>query len=113
MNRLFITMLLGAAVFMGAGLKSAGAYAGMGANAHFYPGHMMGYGFMGWMMILFWCALLIVMVVVIRWVSRLSGKNQPGLRKQESPLDVLKIRLAKGEIEIAEYHEKKRLIEQA
>lgn len=70
--------------------------------------HMMGYGGMGWMMIFFWVAVLICMVMVIKWIYSIVSDSDSV--KSRKPIDILKERLAKGEIEIDEYEEKKRII---
>ncbi len=77
-----------------------------GENSHgYYGGHMMAPGYMGWFMILFWGLLLIALIFLIRWIARL-----PGTTRRIPPLDLLKERLARGEIEIDEYKEKKQLL---
>ncbi len=77
-----------------------------GENSHgYYGGHMMAPGYMGWFMILFWGLLLIALIFLIRWIARL-----PGTTRRIPPLNLLKERLAKGEIEIDEYEEKRQLL---
>jgi putative membrane protein len=81
-------------------------------NFGYSGGHMMGLmgpGYMGWSMILFWGLLLVALIILIRWVSQLPHGKESRLRTDKSPLDILKERLARGEIEIAEYMEKKQL----
>lgn len=87
-----------------------------------YPPHygwgpgMMGWGSMGWLgplgMILFWIliALLIVWLIKSLWPSSERGK---GAEKpmEESALEILKKRYARGEIQKEEYLEKKRDLE--
>ena len=66
----------------------------------------MFFGFL--MMILF---LAIVVVLLVRW---LGGSEHPLFRPSgqpsRSPLDILKERLAKGEIDVAEFEERKRTL---
>ncbi len=69
-------------------------------------GHMMGSGYMGWFMIIFWLILLALLVFLIRWISRLSHSGDAATQRVKTPLDILKERLAKGEIDIDEYKEK-------
>ena len=58
-----------------------------------------GMGF-GWIwMVLFWVAVLSVIVYAVRSASSHAG----GHHEKESPLDILKIRYAKGEITKDEY----------
>ena len=77
-----------------------------GENSHgYYGGHMMAPGYMGWFMILFWGLLLIALIFLIRWIARL-----PGTTGRTTPMDLLKERLARGEIEIDEYEKKRQLL---
>lgn len=78
-----------------------------------YYGHMMGgYGF-GYgpgffgvgMMILFWAILIGAAVLVARWLMERDRKPT------SSALDILKERLARGEIEPAEYETRKKALE--
>ena len=70
----------------------------------------MGPGYMGWFMILFWGLLLVALIILIRWIAQLPHDNESRQRTNKSPLDILKERLARGEIEIDEYMEKKQLL---
>jgi len=88
------------------------AFAGWGDNNYgYFGGHMMGgAGYMGWFMIIFWGLLLIALIFLIRWISHLPLGKEPGQGPDKKPLDILKERLARGEIEIDEYREKKQLL---
>ncbi len=83
------------------------SFAGWGQDQVFYPGgHMMRTGYMGWMMILFWAILLFTLIFVIRWVLQLSqSKNHP-----QTAIEILKKRLANGEIGIEEFKEKRQFL---
>jgi putative membrane protein len=78
------------------------------------PGGMMGYGYgMSWMggifMIVFWVAVIVAIVFLIRWLlvaSRTGGHSLA--HGGESALDILKKRYARGEIDKQEFEEKKR-----
>lgn len=80
--------------------------AGWGQQAFYPGGHMMGSGYMGWMMILFWAMLLLMLILVIRWVLRATQFKS----SSQTPLDVLKNRLANGEIDIEEFKEKRQFL---
>jgi putative membrane protein len=78
------------------------------------PGNMMGYGYgMSWMggifMIIFWVAVIVAIVFLIRWllVASRTGAHGP-VHGGESALDILKKRYARGEIDKQEFEEKKR-----
>ncbi len=87
------------------------SFARWGEAVAFYPsGHMMGTGYMGWMMIFFWGILLVILVLVIRWIAQLPGSSAREDKFEKTPLDILKARLAKGEIDIDEFQEKKNFL---
>jgi putative membrane protein len=65
----------------------------------------MGLGF--GMMILFWGALIVGAVFLVRWFSEQSHMR---LRKSDA-LETLKQRLAKGEIDIEDYEARRKALE--
>lgn len=76
------------------------------------PG-MMGWGYgMGWfgmiIMAAFWIAVIVGIVFLIRWlvVSTRAGGHEA--RSGDSPLEILKRRYARGEINKEEFEEKKK-----
>lgn len=74
-------------------------------------GHMDGYGWglMGFGMIgivLFWVLLIVAIVLLVKMLWG-SGSG-PGRTQEKSPLDILKARYARGEIEKEEFEQKKR-----
>ncbi|SFO86819.1 SHOCT domain-containing protein [Tranquillimonas alkanivorans] len=76
-----------------------------------YYHHMDGWGFglMGFgMMILFWGGLAVLIVLAIRWLG--DGGGQP-LGRKPSPLDTLKERLARGEIDVEDYEARRKILE--
>ena len=50
------------------------------------------------------------LVLLIRWIGQLPIGKSPGRKFEKRPLAILKERLARGEIEIDEYLEKKQLL---
>lgn len=82
-----------------------------------YGTHMMWDG--GWpgmiigslMMILFFAALVAVVVLVVRWLGGTGHRSSPAATSDKTPLDILKERFARGEIDKAEFEERRRLLE--
>ncbi|MBI3114693.1 MAG: SHOCT domain-containing protein [Candidatus Harrisonbacteria bacterium] len=76
-----------------------------------YNNSMMGFGFaplggFGWIFMVLWWALIIAgIVALVRWFA-----NQPRVSRdgEKSPLEILKERYAKGEIDQNEFEEKKK-----
>ncbi len=99
-------------VLLGMGSESfAQGYGGWGMG----PGMMgwgMGYG-MGWLwmiiMIVFWVAVIVGIVLLIRWLV-LSTRTASSHHKQEeeSALEILKKRYARGEIDREEFEQRKK-----
>lgn len=97
------------------------AYGGSGAawaqaTREGYGTHMWGSGY-GWffmpiMMIVFIAVTVVVIVLIVRWLggtghpSSHPGYGPPG----KTPLDVLKERYARGEIDKEEFEERRRLL---
>lgn len=73
-------------------------------------------GWLGWVGMVFWWVLLILLVVsAIRWFSEKTdgGAGQSGVARgdRKSALEILKERYAKGEIEKKEFEEKRKALE--
>jgi len=74
-----------------------------------YGGHMMNYGFGGIWMWLIFLALAVFLVYIFVGQSRKSGDS--GRSPEETPLDILKKRYAKGEITKEEFENMKKNID--
>jgi putative membrane protein len=80
----------------------------------YYGDHMMWGG--GWflmpLMMVFWLALLVgAVILIVRWLGA-SGRIEPRRTKAGSDaLDILRARFAKGEIDKAEFEERRALLE--
>jgi putative membrane protein len=87
-----------------------GGYGGMG------PGMMgwgMGGGWFGFIfMILFWVVILAAAVAFIRWLvkSGASPSSNPPEQRQDSALEILRKRYARGEIDSEEFEQRKRAL---
>ena len=66
---------------------------------------------MGWfsifMMGLFWIAVIVVILFLIRWLARSSSHRNREARS-DSALEILRMRYAKGEINKEEFEQKKK-----
>jgi putative membrane protein len=65
-------------------------------------------GIMGWMVVnlVFWILVIVGIVLLVVWVGQKAVGA--GSRPEESALEILKKRYARGELSKAEYEEKKR-----
>jgi len=103
-------------------LLPAAAWAQAPSDAERYYGwgpHMMGWGG-GWygmifgplFMILFLAVLVAVVVLLVRWLGGLSQRNYPPHQSPpaRTPLDILKERFARGEIDKAEFEDRRRVL---
>ena len=71
-------------------------------------GHMMGYGYGG---IFMWLIVLVLVGVVIYYLLQISRSKDSDGSIIETPLDILKKRYAKGEIDKEEFDRKKKDLE--
>ncbi len=78
-------------------MNTMGSYSGWG------PGF-------GWVfMILIWVLIIIGIVAIVKWIINASSSAQAP--QQKTALDILKERYARGEIEQAEFEQKRRDLE--
>lgn len=86
----------------------------------YYRRHMMwGEGWYGWflgpLMMLFFLAIAVAIVVlIVRWLGGSShgGPVSPAVPTRKHSIDILKDRFARGEIEKEEFEEKRRILEE-
>jgi putative membrane protein len=81
----------------------------------FYGPHMMWNGwygmFMGpFMMIVLIAVTVLVVVLAIRWLGGSQGSAHHGFQQAKTPLDILKERFARGEIDKEELEERRRVL---
>lgn len=66
------------------------------------------WGIGGWWMMPFWIIVIVAVIFLIKWLAE-RGKSEGEVSpRQESPLDILKKRYARGEIDKEEFEQKKR-----
>ena len=87
------TMMGGMMGRWGDGMWSWGGW-GMGLGAIF--------------MLVFWGIIIAAIVLVVRWMAQPSGGAHPPTTKEESALEILQKRYARGEINKEEYEQKRR-----
>jgi len=78
------------------------------------PG-MMGWGYgTGWiwhiLMIAFWIAVIVGIIFLIRWLLISTGAGGRATKMEDSALEILKRRYARGEINKEEFEEKKKYL---
>jgi putative membrane protein len=75
---------------------------------------MSGSWFWGWgllwivMMTAFWLLILLILVLTVRWLWQAGSGTKSLPRPEESAIEILKKRYARGEIEREEFEAKKR-----
>ena len=96
--------------------SSTDALAQWGENRgwHMGPGMMGGWG-MGWFggifMMVFWVLILVGLIFLIKWLIQTTSRAKSDAGNGNRALDILKERYARGEIDTAEFEEKKKVIE--
>jgi putative membrane protein len=97
--------VLGPGLILTAGLEPALAQQ-RGYGPGFWHRDMWGWG-MGWfggpIMILFWIAVIVGLVLLIRWAVRSGGRSGEDRERARDPLTLLKERYARGEIDREEF----------
>lgn len=107
-------------IWMWAVLRAIVPQSALSAETHpgpYGPGMMWGGGwfhmfFGSLMMIVVVAAIVLLVVFGIRWLGS-SGHGLPSHTKESrAPLDILEERLAKGEIDVAEFEERRRALKE-
>ena len=82
-------------------------------GGHMWGGSMWGGGIFGPLLMIFYIALLVgVIVILVRWLSGASfGGILPAPPAANNALDILKERFARGEIDKEEFDERRRALE--
>lgn len=63
-------------------------------------------GFMGGFMWIFWIAVLVGLIFLIKWI--VQQNRQDGQKAKDDPLEILKKRYARGEIDKEEFEQKRK-----
>lgn len=72
-------------------------------------GHGWGHGWFGGIpMLLFWVLVFMLLAKVMSWVFNSSAEGREGVMGSNDPLEILKRRYARGEIEKIEFEERRR-----
>jgi len=106
MTKRFLLIL---SVFLGTPVGAAMAQ-GQGPEWMWHSRWGWGHMFFGsLMMILFWGTIIVLVVLLVRWLSG-TGPHQFPPSAHKTPLDILKERFARGEIDKEEYEERRKLL---
>ena len=81
----------------------------------YYGPHMWNGGWHGWffgpiMMIVFIAVAIVAVVLLVRWLGGAGHGIAPHAPPGKAPLDILKERFARGEIDKEEFEERRRLL---
>jgi len=105
-----------AMVGMGAGLATSSLALAQQPQSPNYGPHMWSGGWHGWffgpiMMIVFIAVAVVVVVLLVRWFGGTGhGAVHHAPLPGKTPLDILKERFAKGEIDKEEFEERRRVL---
>ncbi len=102
--------ILNGLVVLAASFATSAALADQRSDGPWGYDHMIwggGYGmFGGLMMLVFWGVVIALIVLAVRWFA--DGKDG---NRQQDPMDILKDRFAKGEIDEDEFQRRKSILE--
>lgn len=85
-------------------------------SSPYYGRHMWEGGWHGWffgpiMMFVFFAIAIAVAVLLVRWLTGGGQNKVPPSSADKSPMDILKERFARGEIDKEEYEERRQVLE--
>lgn len=112
-------LLISGAVLVSIAASSPVAWADSTSFGH-HGSHMWGGGGPGWFlgpffMIFILAAIAVLVVLLVRWLvpgqSDLFSATRPGAPTGNNPVDILKERFAKGEIDKKEFEDRRKVLE--
>jgi len=85
-------------------------------SAPYYGRHMWDGGWHGWffgpiMMFVFFAIAVAIVVLLVRWLTGGAQSKVPPNPPGKSPMDILKERFARGEIDKEEFEERRRVLD--
>lgn len=110
-----MSRMLGYPLFAGMALLESSPAFSQQPQGQYYGPHMWDGGWHGWffapiMMIFFLGLAVVVVVLLLRWLGGPGHGGAPHSHPGRAPLDILKERFAKGEIDKEEYEERRRIL---
>lgn len=86
------------------------------ASSPNYGSHMWDGGWHGWffgpiMMIIFFAVAVAIVVLLVRWLTGGAQNKVPPSSHGKSPVDILKERFARGEIDKEEFEERRQVLD--
>lgn len=92
--------------------QAQGGWGGYGMGPGMMGGYGWGYGhwFWGLLMIVFWVAVIVGIVFLIRWLAISAKGQERGAPREDEALEILKRRFASGEISKEEFEERRKVL---
>lgn len=79
---------------------------------HMWDGGWHGMFFGPMMMMVFLAVIVVIVVLALRWLGAARHGGVPHRPRDKTPLDILKERFARGEIDEAEYQSRRRVLDE-